>query len=133
MKKISNEIVKGGGIVRSIQNHGIRDLPHRFKAKYADKEGRRYWTKGRFISVYYDSNPLTMQQVDHILKLDEEVLRSTHLRARSVLDYINMPKVDRNPYLKRADKILENRKNNEQKEDEQELAGDDDEQKIVEE
>ena len=63
MKEISLKIVNNGGIVRSIQNHGIRQLPHRFKAKYADREGNRYYEKGRFISVFYDANPNVMKQV----------------------------------------------------------------------
>lgn len=105
MKKISKEIVNGGGIVRGIHNHGIRDLPHRFKAKFADKEGNRYYRKGRFISVYYDSNPLTMRQVEQALRMDEEVLRNTHLKARSVLDMVNISREERNPYIKEVKKV----------------------------
>jgi ribosomal protein S6 len=86
MKKVAVEVVTGGGIVRGIHNHGFRDLAHRFKAKFADKEGKRYYEIGRFISIYYDANPATMRGVEQILKLDEEILRNTHLRARSVLD-----------------------------------------------
>jgi ribosomal protein S6 len=98
VKLVSHEIVEGGGIVRAVQNHGIRTLPHRFKATYPDREGNRYYAKGRFFSIYYDANPDTMSQVDTILKMDEEVLRSTHLRARSTLDFINL-REDRNPYI----------------------------------
>jgi ribosomal protein S6 len=93
------EVVKGGGIVRAIHNHGIRNLPHRFRAKYADKEGNRYYSKGRFISIYYDSNPSTMKQVEQTLTMQEEVLRNTHLKARSVLDYVNISREERNPYI----------------------------------
>lgn len=100
MKRVSHEVVKSGGIVRGIHNHGIRDLPHRFKAKYADKEGNRYYQKGRFISVYYDSNPTAMRAVEQILAMDEEVLRNTHLKARSILDYVNIAREERNPYIK---------------------------------
>ncbi|GAX14178.1 hypothetical protein FisN_20Hh201 [Fistulifera solaris] len=119
VKLVSHEIVEGGGIVRAVHNHGIRTLPHRFKATYPDREGNRYYSKGRFFSIYYDANPDTMSQVDTILKMDEEVLRSTHLRARSTLDFINL-REDRNPYIqqvlreeeKAADK--ESNKNTEQ-------------------
>jgi ribosomal protein S6 len=102
MKKVSHEVVGGGGIVRAIHNHGIRDLPHRFKAKFPDKQGNRYYQKGRFISVYYDSNPATMRQVEQILKMDEEVLRNTHLKTRSILDFVNIAREDRNPFIKQA-------------------------------
>jgi ribosomal protein S6 len=106
MKKVAMEIVKGGGIVRGIHNHGIRDLAHRFKAKFTDKEGCRYYEKGRFISIYYDSNPATMRGVEQILKIDEEILRNTHLRARSVLDIVNTSREHRNPFVKRVKEML---------------------------
>jgi ribosomal protein S6 len=105
MKKVALEVVNGGGIVRGIHNHGIRDLAHRFKAKYADKEGRRYYEKGRFISIYYDANPATMRGVEQILKMDEEILRNTHLRARSVLDIVNMSREHKNPFIQRAQEL----------------------------
>ena len=102
MKQISLEVVNGGGLVRGIHNHGIRDLPHRFQARFADKQGARYYTKGRFISVYYDSNPATMRQVEQVLTMDEDVLRNTHLKARSILDFVNIGREERNPYIKQV-------------------------------
>ena len=102
VKLVSHEIVEGGGIVRAVHNHGIRTLPHRFQATYPDREGNRYYAKGRFFSIYYDANPTIMGQVDTILKMDEEVLRSTHLRARSTLDFINIMREDRNPYIQQV-------------------------------
>lgn len=100
MREISLKVVNNGGIVRSIQNHGIRQLPHRFKAKYADSEGQRYFEKGRFISVFYDANPKTMREVEGILNLNEEILRNTHLKATNkFLDVSNLVE-NRNPYIK---------------------------------
>lgn len=100
MKKVSYEVVNQGGIVRSIQNHGIRDIPHRMKAKYADQQGIRYYDKGRYISIYYDSNPITMRQIEQILTMSEDILRNTHFKARSILDYVNITKEEKNPYIK---------------------------------
>jgi len=105
MKKVSLEVVNGGGIVRGIHNHGIRDLPHRFRARFADKQGNRYYQRGRFISIYYDSNPLTMRQVEQILTMDEQVLRNTHLKARSVLDFVNIEREERNPYIRQVKRM----------------------------
>jgi ribosomal protein S6 len=102
MKKLSHQIVAGGGVVRGIANHGVRDLPHRFRARFADKEGNRYYRKGHFVSIYYDSNPSTMRQVEQILTMDEQVLRNTHLRARSVLDSVNIAREEKNPYVRRV-------------------------------
>jgi len=99
VKAVSHEVVKGGGIVRSVHNHGIRTLPHRFQAKFPDKQGNRYYTKGRFFSIYYDANPQTMKQVEQVLVMDEEVLRTTHLKARSPFDVVNIMKEHKNPYI----------------------------------
>jgi ribosomal protein S6 len=102
MKKVCLEVVNGNGIVRSIQNHGIRDLPHRFQARYADKQGNRYYEKGRFVSIYYDSNPTTMRQVEQLLTLNEDVLRHTHLKTRSIMDFVNVEQEHKNPFVKQA-------------------------------
>jgi small subunit ribosomal protein S6 len=102
VKCVSHKVVEGGGIVRSIRNHGIRDLPHRFRAKFPDTQGNRYYTKGRFISVYYDASPGTMRQVESVISMDDTVLRQTHLKARSKLDFVNHPKQAQNPYMKRV-------------------------------
>jgi ribosomal protein S6 len=99
MKEISLKIVINGGIVRSIQNHGIRQLPHRFKSKYADREGNRYYEKGRFISVFYDANPNVMRQVQGILNLDDQILRTTHLRASNKFGEVNNLRENKNPYI----------------------------------
>eukprot|EP00559_Dactyliosolen_fragilissimus_P000652 CAMPEP_0184864830 /NCGR_PEP_ID=MMETSP0580-20130426/16114_1 /TAXON_ID=1118495 /ORGANISM="Dactyliosolen fragilissimus" /LENGTH=145 /DNA_ID=CAMNT_0027363751 /DNA_START=115 /DNA_END=552 /DNA_ORIENTATION=- len=102
VKQISHKVVEEGGIVRSIQNHGIRPLPYRFKAKYPDKEGNRYYKKGRFVSVFYDASPNVLKDVDGMLQLEEQVLRNTHLKARNKLWYVNIAKETKNPYIQRV-------------------------------
>jgi ribosomal protein S6 len=100
MKQLSHKIVDNGGLVRSIQNHGIRQFPHRVQAKNPDYiTGQRYFEKGRYISVYYDSNPATRDQVETILSMNDQVLRNAHLKARSKLDWITMQRPERNPYV----------------------------------
>ena len=99
VKNMSLEIVNNGGVVRAVHNHGVRDLPHRFKARYRDAAGKRYFRKGRFFSVYYESNPEVRDQVEQICKLNEEVLRSTTLKARSILDVVNVQVPKKNPFL----------------------------------
>ena len=115
MKQVSLKVVENGGIVRSIQNHGLRTFPHRFKAKYPDYlTQQRYYEQGRFISIYYDSNPTTLKQVETVLTMNDQVLRVTHLKSRSKLDWINY-KHEKNPYVQRVlkadrDAVLENQK-----------------------
>jgi len=99
MKEISLKVVTNDGVVRGIHNHGIRELPHRFKAKYPDARGQRYFEKGRFISIYYDSSPKVMRQVEGILNLSDQVLRNTHLRARNKMDFVNVEQEKKNPYI----------------------------------
>ena len=99
MREVSLKVVEHGGIVRSIQNHGVRQLPHRFKAKYADRDGNRYYERGRFISMFYDSSPHTMREVEAILNLNEEVLRNTHLKASNKFDEVNNIWETKNPYV----------------------------------
>ena len=102
MKQVSMKVVENGGIIRSIQNHGLRTFPHRYKAKYPDYlTKQRYYEQGRFISVYYDANPATLKLVETILSMNDQVLRSTHLKARSKLDWINH-KHEKNPYIQRV-------------------------------
>lgn len=99
MREMSLKIVNNGGIVRSIQNHGIRQLPHRFKAKYVDQEGNRYYEKGRFISVFYDASPKAMREVEAILRNNEEILRNTHLKATNKFSDVNNLNENKNPYV----------------------------------
>ena len=113
MKQVSLKVVENGGIVRSIQNHGLRTFPHRFKARYPDYlTQQRYYEQGRFISIYYDSNPTTLKQVETVLTMNDQVLRVTHLKSRSKLDWINY-KHEKNPYVQRVlkadrDAVIEN-------------------------
>jgi hypothetical protein len=81
--------------------------PHRFRAKYPDKAGNRYFQKGRFLSCYFDCNPYTLRLVDQTLAMNEDVLRRTHLRARSKMDYVNIKKKKYNPYLQRVAEEME--------------------------
>ena len=102
-KEICHKVVEGGGIVRGIQNHGTRQLPHRFKARHVDMEGNRYYKKGRFFSIYYDSNPSIMQEVESMIFLNEDILRKTHLKVRDErLFDINLSNEKKNQYIQKA-------------------------------
>lgn len=63
--------------------------------------GMRYFDKGRFISMYYDSNPKTMREVEGILRQSNDiVLRQTHLKVRNKMWYVNIVNENKNPYIK---------------------------------
>lgn len=92
-----------GGIVRGVQNHGIRGLPNRFRARYPDETtGSRYFKKGRFVSVYYDSNPKVMNEVENMVKIHDDVLRETHLKVQNKMWYVNVVNENKNPYIQRV-------------------------------
>ena len=119
MKKISHEVVKGGGIVRGIHNHGVRSLPQKYRARLPDPDGNRHFMKGRYISVYYDSSPNVVEEVDYLLTFNEHIVRFSHLRARSTLDYLSIGKEWENPYIQQVlSERLQNEEEKEQEEDE---------------
>lgn len=39
--------------------------------------------------------------------MDEQILRTTHLKARSILDYVNIAQERKNPYIRKANEILQ--------------------------
>mmetsp|Transcript_7004 Transcript_7004/g.15162 ORF Transcript_7004/g.15162 Transcript_7004/m.15162 type:complete len:126 (-) Transcript_7004:46-423(-) len=102
MKNVSKKVIGAGGIVRGIQNHGVRELPHFFKAKQTDQEGNRYYLRGRFVSIYFDSSPSVLKEVQVELSMSEDVLRQTALRPRDKLAVVNGKNPKKNPYLARA-------------------------------
>jgi hypothetical protein len=52
--------------------------------------------------LYYDANPATLGEVDKILSMNDQVLRNTHLKARSKLEWITMQRPEKNPYVQRV-------------------------------
>lgn len=43
-----------------------------------------------------------MRQVEQLLTLDEAVLRHTHLKTRSIIDFVNTEQEHKNPYVRRV-------------------------------
>jgi ribosomal protein S6 len=99
LRVCANEIVSSNGVVRSVENHGIRQLPYRFKARHANKDGERYYEQGRFISIRFDASPQIMLGVERIIRLDEDVLRYTTLRNPDFASKVNVMKLKKNPFV----------------------------------
>jgi len=103
-----------------VKNHGIREFPHRYQAKYPDYlTQQRYYDKGRLFSIWYESSPKTQSKISNYLdkQLANNVLRYTQLQSKSKLSqFANLPQevvVDgdgvsvpalykKNPYVKNA-------------------------------
>ena len=52
--------------------------------------------------MYYDASPAVLREVESVLRLNEEVLRGTHLKARNKLWYVNIAREDKNPYIQKV-------------------------------
>ena len=63
-KRYTREVVSLGGVVRGIENHGIRPLPERAKRKYATTTGERIVWDARFVSTHIDVNPASLVEID---------------------------------------------------------------------
>ncbi len=99
MRACAHEIVSSNGVVRSVENHGIRQLPFRFKARHANKDGERYYEQGRYISLRFDASPQIMSGVERIIRLDEDILRYTTLRNKDFASKVNVLKLKKNPFV----------------------------------
>lgn len=84
-------VLDDGGIVRCIENHGVRSLAYRFRARQGI-ENEMYFTHGRWVSIYMDAKPPTISKVERELNLHEGYLRSNVTRPRIKMDYVNSSK-----------------------------------------
>lgn len=125
-------ILDNGGVVRGIENHGVRPLPARAKRysdmieisicdtphltdflppsqlvrKYPTENGERYFVNARFITATFDANPKLLVDVERLLKGDEGVLRFYTSKTKNNIDKSRGLSF-RNPYLKIAQTLPE--------------------------
>jgi hypothetical protein len=59
-RAVASEVISAGGVVRTVENVGVRTLPERFKSKFADRNGIRYHYEGRFCTMRFDASPDTL-------------------------------------------------------------------------
>eukprot|EP00611_Tribonema_gayanum_P023799 TRINITY_DN5088_c0_g1_i2.p2 TRINITY_DN5088_c0_g1~~TRINITY_DN5088_c0_g1_i2.p2 ORF type:complete len:108 (-),score=14.45 TRINITY_DN5088_c0_g1_i2:1590-1913(-) len=77
-RRLCNTVLEDGGMVRCVENHGVKDLAYRFRARTAmSGSENRYHTRGRWVSMYFDARPETLDKIDADLKLQDFYLRST--------------------------------------------------------
>jgi ribosomal protein S6 len=100
--KCGSNILGAGGVVRGVQNHGIRELPHLFKAKNADVNGVRYFRDGRFVSLYFDVGGQEMSKIERNLRNDDCVLRFTTMKPADPCAKAAVAKTKKNAYYNRA-------------------------------
>ncbi len=104
-KDIGRVVIERGGVLRTVEDQGIRDLPHRFKAKFTDRYGVRYHEDGRFVSLRFDASPTALREVERFLNLDEEILRYSFIRPKEYEREANNPRFKKNPFLENIEKL----------------------------
>ena len=98
-KAIATEVIKAGGVVRTVENLGIRQLPYRFKSRFADRNGIRYHYDGRFLAMRFDASPDTLSEVERLISSDDDVLRYFSTRPVEPETKANVNKWKKNEFL----------------------------------
>jgi len=99
-RKHSKLVMSAGGVVRGIENHGVRPLPERATRKYATTEGKRHFWEARYVSTCFDASPTALVEIDRLLRNEEGVLRyftvkkETALNRAKGLTYRNVFRID---------------------------------------
>ena len=97
-KKYTKTIISNGGVVRGIENHGVRPLGDQTKKKYAQAStGERYFWDAQFMTSTFDCSPPVLKQLNRFLRDSEEVIRSHVTRVETKLDRLTC-KTYKNPY-----------------------------------
>lgn len=97
VKRHAKAILNHGGIVRGVENHGVRALQERAKRKYATSEGDRYFWEARMISVTFDASPICLKEAERALRNEDSVLRWHVSKETGNFDKINSRSY-KNPY-----------------------------------
>lgn len=64
-RKLAENVLQDGGMVRAVTNHGIRVLPYRFHSKHNVSETESRWfTSGRWVSAYFDCHPTIAKKME---------------------------------------------------------------------
>ncbi len=88
-RALCQTVLDSGGTIRCIEHHGIRQLPYRFRSRQG-RDDERYFTHGRWISMYADMKPKTLHRIEHQLRLHEGYLRSNFLVPNVKMRWVNV-------------------------------------------
>eukprot|EP01039_Chlorochromonas_danica_P011117 gene11117-12385_t len=97
-RKYARIVIGQGGVVRSIENHGVRALPERAKRKFVTTDGDRYFWNARYVSAIIDVPSDGLVDVNRFLKNEEAIIRH-HLTRLENNFVVARGKTYRNPYL----------------------------------
>eukprot|EP01031_Cornospumella_fuschlensis_P028333 gene28333-34209_t len=103
-RRYARTVLGKGGVVRSIENHGIRSLPERAKRKFITTDGDRHFWHARYISTVFDAPTESLVEINRFLRNEEAVIRQFTTRLQSNVE-LSRCKTYRNPYLSPEPKV----------------------------
>ena len=103
-KRHAKTVLENGGVLRGIENHGIKPLPERTKRKYAASDGTRLFWEARFVTASFDASPKCLTEIERLLRNEEGVLRFHFIKRDTTINRINS-KTYKNPYLHLPNKL----------------------------
>ena len=98
-RKHANTIISNGGLVRGIENHGVRPLPERARRKYPTTDGSRYFWEARYITASFDASPKVLVETERLLRNEEGILRFFTVKGKTSAERSRGLSY-RNPFLK---------------------------------
>jgi len=97
-RKHAKTVLDNGGVIRGIENHGIRPLLERATRKYAHTDGTRHFWEARYVTASFDASPKCLLETQRMLRMEEGVLRSFTTRVPTAVNKVNSRNF-KNPYL----------------------------------
>ncbi|CAM9494702.1 unnamed protein product, partial [Phaeothamnion confervicola] len=87
-RRLAKTVIRMGGVVRQVENHGERRAPYRFRSRTMSADLVRYHASARWVSAYYDADSSVKDELDRQLKVEENMLRMTTLRPQTKMDKV---------------------------------------------
>ena len=75
-----------GGVLRSIENHGVRELCEKTTRRYADAEGKKSFWDARYVTLSLDISPRGLAEVNKVLATEDCVIRSFTMKKSTMAD-----------------------------------------------
>lgn len=86
------------GVVRGVENHGVRAVAHRIKAPQRTEAEPRYNTEARFVTAHIDIGSMHASELIAEVRKNDDVLRLTVLKPPTKMDAVSHEKT-RLPFL----------------------------------
>mmetsp|Transcript_17254 Transcript_17254/g.28850 ORF Transcript_17254/g.28850 Transcript_17254/m.28850 type:complete len:151 (-) Transcript_17254:189-641(-) len=85
-KRHTTKVYEVGGVVRSIENHGVREFTEKAHRRFADAEGKKSFWSGRYVTVSMDISPQGLVELNRLHKSEEGILNIYTMKAKTSAD-----------------------------------------------